>query len=834
MKISLNWVNEFVDITDYFAKPRELADALVAAGLEVEQIDNPGEGFHHVVVGHIVELGRHPNADKLTLCQVDTGEKMRRQIVCGAKNHKQGDKVVVAIPGAVLPGDFAIKISKIRDVESQGMLCSESELAFKEKSEGILILPADAPIGEPFAKYWGLDDVVFEISITPNRADCLSHLGLAREIACVLNRPLRSASESKRAAAKSAHDAAAKARKNAVAVNVRDSNLCQRYCGRSVFGVKVGPSPAWMKRRLESLGVNSVNNVVDVTNYVMLERGQPLHAFDLACLRGEKTGSPQIIVTRAQSGEKFKTFDGTELTLTGEELTIRDADRAVALAGVIGGPNSGVSETTQDVFLEAAYFSPKGVRRTSRAHALETDSSYRFARGVDIEATLEAMNRACDLFHDLAGGTPSSDFVDVYPNPARRPSIVVRYENLSQRLGYSVDKADLGKILERLQCTVKEKGQNEITVEPPSFRVDLEIEMDIVEEYGRLNGYDKIPETFPVLCERPTDHAKSYRSEFVVREQLVREGFFEARNYAFLNPRWQSEFVDVARFGKMGLALDGEPVNVRNPLSEETSVMRMSLIPGLIHNLLHNEHRGVSHGRLFEIGRVFVKSADAKAADVESLAGFREPHRLAMLAWGYERGLWQKSDHPAVFDLKAAIESLIGHLNGRVEIQKWQGEANPPAFLHPGQTATVFYEGRTIGFLGSLHPMLRELHKIRSDAAIAELDVTALMRGQPRVAKIKSISKFPSVERDFSLVVRDSVTAGELVKEAEKAVGPLLQAVEVFDVFRGAGVPEGCQSVSIRLVLQDLNATLTEETLKTTTQTVLQRLGQKFDAKVRT
>ncbi len=824
MKISLNWVNEFVDIADFLTKPRELADVLVTAGLEVEQIENPGETFHHVVVGRIVELGRHPNADKLTLCQVDTGEKIHRQIICGAKNHRQGDKVVVATPGAVLPGDFAIKISKIRDVESQGMLCSESELGFKDESEGILLLPADAPVGESFANYWGLDDVLFDISITPNRADCLSHLGLAREISCLLNRPLKpfSVRTPKKMSSK----------RNLVSVEVLDTDLCQRYCGRSVFGVKIGPSPAWLRQRLESLGVNSVNNAVDVTNYVMLELGQPLHAFDLARLRGDqmrgdKNAAPKITVVRATANEKFKTFDGTELTLSGEELTIRDSERAVALAGVIGGLNSGVSETTQDIFLESASFSQKGVRRTSRRHAIETDSSYRFSRGVDVDATLEAMNRACQLLSEVAGGEPATDFVDVYPNPAKRPQIWVRRQTLSDRLGYPVDMADFLGVLKRLQCHVKETakgaGQDQVTVEPPSFRVDLEIEMDLVEEYGRLNGYDKIPETFPILRERPSDHAESYVHEEVLREQLVREGFFEARNYAFLNSKWQTEFIDQAAFAKSGLELGGAPVAVRNPLSEETGTMRLSLVPGLVGNLLHNEHRGVHYGRLFEIGRVFVK-ADSPDAP------YREPHRLAFMVWGHEQGLWQKPDHPVVFDLKSAITTLVEHLNGRIEIRKMDS----PSFLHPGQSATLFYEGRVIGFFGSLHPLVRERHKIRSDVAIAEIDLTALMRGQPRTSKIKPISKFPSVERDFSLVVRDSVTAGELVRETEKAAGELLQAVVVFDVFRGAGVPEGCQSVSIRLTLQDFNATLSEDSLKVLTQNVLHRLGQKFDAKVRT
>ena len=826
MKLSLKWINEFVDIADYMSKPRELAEWLIKAGLEVEQIEDPAGSFHHVVVGHIVELGKHPNADKLTRCQVDTGEKTHRQIVCGAKNHKQGDKVVVATPGAVLPGNFAIKISKIRGIESQGMLCSESELGFKEKSEGILILPKDAPIGVPFAEFQGLDDVIFDLSITPNRADCLSHLGLAREISCLLDRPLKPVSTKPKNTVRAG--AGKSGAKNKVAVEVRDSELCPRYSGQTIFGVKVGPSPAWLKQRLESLGVNSVNNVVDVTNYVMLERGQPLHAFDLAQLRGQK-----ITVARSTPNEKFKTFDGTELTLSGEELTIRDNERAVALAGVIGGVNSGVSNSTRDVFLEAAYFNPKGVRRTSRRLAVDTDSAYRFARGVDINGVIEAMARASELLCELAGGESSADHVDVYPKPAPQPRIVVRQQKLSERLGYEVKMADFVRVVKRLHCTVKDEPKagagdrvtgEQVNIVPPSFRVDLEIEMDLVEEYGRLNGYDKIPETFPVLRERPTDHAASYVGEERVRDQLVREGFFEARNYAFLSPKWQSEFVD-----STGAA---QVVRVRNPLSEETSAMRMSLLPGLVQNLIYNEHRGLHFGRLFEAGRVFVKedSPTDDKGDYLPVPGFHEPHRLALIAWGHCQGLWQKSTHPVVYDLKSALVELANSLGGRIEVRS----GSTPAFLHPGQSAQLFNAGRAIGFFGSLHPQIRDRYKIRSDTAVAELDLGALLHRVSKAGtKVKAISKFPSVERDFSLVVSDSVIAGDIVRETEKVAGALLQEVEVFDVFRGTGVAEGHQSVSIRVVLQDIESTLSEERLQAFAKSLLERLEQKFAAKIR-
>ncbi|MCB0349873.1 MAG: phenylalanine--tRNA ligase subunit beta, partial [Bdellovibrionales bacterium] len=588
MKISLSWINEYVDVKDFFKKPEELASLLTGAGLEVEGYEDPSKKFNHVVIGHIVELGKHPNADKLTLCQVDTGAGQPHQIVCGAQNHKQGDKVIVALPGAVLPGNFAIKLSKIRDVESQGMLCSESELGLKDQSEGIVILPKDAKVGQSYAEYSGACDIIFEINVTPNRADCLSHVGLAREISCLLDRPLKLPEAKIKTGAKKTKDH--------IDVKLVNAELCPRYAGRSIFGVQVGASPAWLKNRLLAVGLNSINNVVDVTNFVMMEYGQPLHAFDAKNLKGEK-----IIVDMAKQNEKFKSLDGTVIELSGEELTIRDGETAVALAGVVGGLNSGVTEKTEEIFLEAAHFNPRGVRRTSRKHGIDTDSGQRFSRGTDPENVLEAMNRAAALIQELAGGEVAKDFYDLYPKPHARTPIKVRKQILEERLGYAVDMSDFNKWMKRLHCKTKVSGDT-VTVEAPPFRFDIEIEMDLVEEYARLNGYDKIPESFPALQVRPTDSALSYINEQRAGELFKNEGYLEARNYNFLSPKWQSELIDEKQYAKLGLAAGGEAVNIKNPLSEETSQMRQSLLPGLLTNLIHNFSHGALDGRLFETG----------------------------------------------------------------------------------------------------------------------------------------------------------------------------------------------------------------------------------------
>jgi phenylalanyl-tRNA synthetase beta chain len=431
MKISLNWLNDHIDLSDYRERAGEIAALLTAAGLEVEAVEDKSALFRHVVVGRIAQLDRHPNADRLTVCQVDVGEGSLRQIVCGAKNHKAGDKVVVTLPGAVLPGDFAIKKSKIRDVESLGMLASESELGLKKESEGILILPADAPVGEPFAKYFGLDDVTFEINVSPNRADCLSHLGLARELSALLGRPLKTAGVELKTSARLST-------KSAIGLEVHDTQLCPRYSARLVDGVKIGPSPAWLRMRLESVGLNPINNVVDVTNFIMMDLGQPLHAFDAARLQGKK-----IIVAKAEAGEKFKTLDGSELTLSGDELTIRDGERAVCIAGAIGGLNSGVTDSTTSVLIESAHFAMDSVRKTARRHGLQTDSAYRFSRGTDPSGVIRALERASALIQEVSGGEIAADFWDEYPHPRAARPITVSAAYVSQRLGYPVEAAGL-------------------------------------------------------------------------------------------------------------------------------------------------------------------------------------------------------------------------------------------------------------------------------------------------------------------------------------------------------------------------------------------------------
>ncbi len=815
MKISLKWLSDYINISEYFANPQELANKLTAGGLEVEAIHNLAKQFENVVVGHILEKGQHPNADRLSLCQVTTGEGRLHQIVCGAQNHKQDDRVVVALPGAVLPGDFQIKKSKIRGVESGGMLCSEKELGLPESGvDGIVILPRDAKIGQPFAEYMGFDDIVFELKVTPNRADCLSHLGLAREIATLLKREVKTPSEK----LKTGTNASTKS----IALEVKDTDLCPRYTGRVVKGVKVGPSPNWLKKRLESVGMNSINNVVDVTNYVMMELGQPLHAFDTSMLKGKK-----IVVAKATAGEKFVALDDKEIKLKGEELTIRDGEGAVALAGVIGGKNSGINESTTEVFIESAYFAPSHVRKVSRSFAIDTDSGYRFSRGVNPEMAPVARDRAAQLIQEVAGGEIASDSYDIYPKPFERGEIKITLETLTQRLGYEVKSAEFEEWMKLLGCTVNQAGAGAWSIQPPLSRVDLSMDMDLVEEFARLHGYQHIPETLKPSDVAPSNHAPEYLLNQKIRRVFVAEGFSQAINYAFIGNKYQSEVLgDVERFKYFGLRSVAQAIPLLNPLNEELGVMRTALTPGLLKNVLHNARFGVTAGQLFEIGFAHFKSDDGS---------YGQEARLALALWGAPSGLWQKqAQAPAVFRLKAHLEAALSKLG----FAKWtwtqsKDSKNIPEFLHPGQTATLTIEGKPVGFVGTLHPSLSGEWKMRDECAIAELNLERLSSTLARSPKFKQISKQPAVDRDLAFVMPKDLASSAVEEVIRKTGGPLLKELFVFDVFEGGQLQPSQRSVAYRLIFQDANATLEDAQVNTLKDQIVAAVAQKYSVTLR-
>ena len=529
MKFSLKWLGDFIEVKQFFNEPEILAQTLTQAGLEVDAFEDQKAQFENLVVAQIESVEKHPQADRLTICKVSTGDKSH-SIICGAKNHKVGDKVVLAKPGAILPGDFKIKKSRIRGVESEGMLASRSELGFdpKDEEKGIWIFPEEAKTGESFAKQKGLEDVVFNISVPPNRSDCLSHKGLAREISCLFSIPFSIKKFSIQG------DATISVQKS-IPVEVKDSRSCPRYCGRLIEGVTVRESPLWLKNRLQSLGLKSINNVVDITNFVLWDRGQPLHAFDRDKIQ-------TLIVDQSQKSDHLLTLDESEVTLTGEELTIRDKDKVLALAGIIGGMDSCITKETKNIFIESAFFVPEKIRRTARRFGLETDSSYRFARGIDPLAVKEAMDLACLLIQKSAGGKISEDFYDIHRELAKPAKIKISLEDLETRLGYKVSPSHFPDWMKRLGCEVKSQN-SAFEVLAPSYRQDLKIKEDLIEEFARLEGYDKIPERFAPSIYMPKDSDSHFLNSQKLIHFLSGKGWYQAINYSFCNPSYYKEFL---------------------------------------------------------------------------------------------------------------------------------------------------------------------------------------------------------------------------------------------------------------------------------------------------
>lgn len=817
MKISMNWLNEYVDLSAYKDQPLKLAEKLTFAGLEVESVEDLSLPFRNVYVGQLLSVEPHPNADRLTQCQVTTGEGVVHPIVCGARNHKKGDKVVVALPGAVLPGDFKIKESKIRGAESKGMLCSEKELNLSEESEGILILPAEAPVGEKFSSYYALDDVIFDINVTANRGDGLSHYGIAREIAALTGEKLRPLDTDFSAYAMAASTS------EKMKVELKQPEACPRYAGVWIKNLQVKDSPSWLQSKLKKLGMAPINNVVDITNYVLWAVGQPLHAFDLAHLKGET-----ISVDYASEGEKFVTLTGEELSLKAEHLTIRDSKGPIALAGVMGGQDSGVTESTTEVFLEAAYFKPQLVRRASRYYGIESDSAYRFARGVNVDGVVEGLKLAARLMGELAGGQVSKDWVDLYPQALEPITVTLSKEHFKERLGWEPDFDKAQSVWRALSFQV-ETGPESFKVTAPSFRTDISVPEDLIEEYARVVGYQNIPEALPPLDQAPTLNDQTYQMARKSASLWAAEGFLEVKNYAFDAGRELRAFVGeekkLAEAGLKGLGLKW--AELQNPLSEDLGTLKPFLSLGVLKNALHNVRRGRSFGRLFEISPVVYGRA-------EEGGEYKEGLNLAALQWGQLDGLWApKEPAPVVFELKAAVENFLLGLGAKSWSFQQLSEDAAPDYLHPGQTAALVCEGRKVGVLGTLHPLVQEEKKLRAPAALLELDLMEVFRGRPRVTKFKPLSKFPSVPRDLAFVLPDDVSAAEVAQQIQKTAGQLCRQVRVFDVYTGASLGPGKKSYAFEMIFQDEAKTLDEATIQELQTKIIEQVSDKFNASLR-
>lgn len=806
MIVTYNWLKEFVDF-DFTVD--ELSHRLTMAGLEVDFLEKIGEDLDAVVVGRLLAVGAHPEADRLTLCQVDVGNEIL-QIVCGARNHKSGDYVAVAQIGALLPGDFKIKKSKIRGVESQGMLCSEKELGLAAEAEGILILPAGLPLGTPVFAALGLKDARFELGLTPNRPDCLSVVGVAREVAAMagqsLRLPIPILNESGTSNA------------SVTSVTIEDPDLCPRYAARLIRGVKIGPSPQWLVRRLESVGQRSINNVVDVTNYVLMELGHPLHAFDFNLLRGGR-----IIVRAAVEGESFATLDSQMRQLKKSDLTICDAVGPVALAGIMGGENSEIQPQTTDILLESAYFNPAVIRRTSKRLGMHTESSHRFERGADIDMVPLALDRAAALIVEVAGGSVLAGRIDAYPQKIEERRLTISDRRTREILGIDLGLERIAFILSSIGLTVlppaidmEHNGVLQVLV--PTFRPDLEREIDLIEEVARLNGYDAIPETMPVS--RIVNQRLSPRHALAakVRNLMVASGSVETINYSFIHP---------GVWNKLGLAADDSrriTVKVNNPLTEDQSVMRTTLIPSLLETAVRNLSYRSRDLRLFELRPVFIPR------NGEELPA--EPLRLGVLLCGRrDPDNWaQGAELVDFFDLKGIFEVIAEVL--RVPQLRWEMDAGE-TFLHPGKSAVVYSRNQRLGVIGEVHPHTLAAFAIDTPLYIAEFDLEALFSVAGHFSGIKPLSRFPDLTRDSALLVAEEVSAARLFELFTKIKSKDAEELILFDLYRGKGIDPGLKSMAIRVRYRSPERTLTDEEVNRAHGKLIETLCKELNAKIR-
>ena len=838
MKTTLNWLKQYVEF-DW--PPEELAERLTMLGIEVEGIHKLGGEFEGIVVAQVVARDKHPNADKLSVCRVNDGHG-ERQIVCGAQNFKPGDKVPLILPGHTLPVQpgqepFTIKVGKLRGVESRGMMCSPKELGLSEDAAGLLILRQDAPVGQPFAQYLGRpgSDVVYDLEITPNRPDLNSVIGIAREISALTGTPLR-LPELGTGEAAGRSDTRPQARaEDLVAVRLEDPELCPRYTARIVGGVKIGPSPDWLKSTLEKVGIRTISNVVDVTNYVMLEIGQPLHAFDCRLLA--KTGpdaKPTVVVRHATEGEKFTTLDGQQRTLTRQMLLIADETKAVALAGIMGGQNSEINAKTVDVLIESAYFKPQNIRFTSKKLELRTESSYRFERGSDIAICDWASRRAAQLILETAGGTLAQGLVDAYPAPVQPGHIELRPQKVNELLGLNLRPEEIEASLGRLGLKTLGRKPRPLDAQPaapepitfriPTFRVDLKREVDLTEEVARLYGVDRIPATPPrgAIGSNAFDAVHDALAE--ARRILAGLGLFEAQGQTLIS--------DTA--AKL-IAAD-TLVFLANPLSSDMNVLRPSLLPGLLDALRHNLSRKNEDAALFELGRVF--SAAPGLTDVglpreRSVPGLREERRLALALTGRRNPLfWSGEDREAkfdLFDLKGFLEEFLDQfgLRGTVYARRPEGTA---LFT---ESATVHLGKFQIGQLGQLHPSLAKSYDLRDAVLLAELDLDLLLARRNTARSFKALPAFPSIRRDIAILVPEATTHDAVLQAVKEAKPANLESVELFDVFRGRNVPPGQKSMAYAFTYRSPERTLTDAEANAAHEQLVARLKQRLQAVVR-
>lgn len=790
MKVSENWLREWVNpslATD------EIASQLTMAGLEVDGIEDLTPSFSKVVVGEITAIEQHPDADKLRVCQVSDGESIS-QVVCGAPNARLGIKIPFAQVGAVLPGNFKIKKAKLRGVESFGMLCAETELEIGTDNDGIMELPLDAPVGKAIAEYLDLNDKVIELDITPNRGDCFSMLGVAREMGVLNHLDVVVPDTTEVASVNS----------DTFTVALSASEDCPNYAGRVIRNVDMSvPSPLWMQEKLRRAGLRSIDAVVDVTNYVLLELGQPMHAFDLAKLNGS------IDVRFAKTGEKLTLLDDQEIELKEGSLVIADQSGPQALAGIMGGKSTSVTSATKDVFLESAFFTPHLIAGRARSYGLHTDTSLRYERGVDFAGQTRAIERATALLLAIVGGEPGPviEVTDEASLPDRSP-VTLRKARISRVLGLEFTDAEVEENLARLGMDVEATSEG-WTVNPPSWRFDIAIEADLLEELARLYGYNRLPVAAPTVALSLKEGDESKVELSTLRDDLISRGYSEAITYSFIAPELLAKFEP-----------DATPVELINPISADMAVMRTSLWPGLVSTITHNLNRQQESLSFFESGLRFVKTGDNLVQD-KMLAG-------AICGWREAENWVNKPAKVDFYDIKGDVEALLSHT---CDAQAFSFEVRQHSALHPGQSAAIVKEGKVVGWVGAMHPQLQQQLDLSETVFLFELELAVIQTA--KLPEFSELSKFPEVRRDIAVIVDEAVTSDQVMNVIRKEGGGKLTDLTLFDIYRGKGIEIQRKSLAMGLTFRDSSRTLKDEEINKIIDQVVESLSASCGATLR-
>ncbi len=806
MLVSMKWLKELVDVD---LPIEELVDLLDMTGTAVADVKTTGADFAGVVVGAVLTKEPHPDADKLSYCTVDIGAEDPLRIVCGATNFEVRDRVPVACVGTTLPGGFTIKKAKLRGLTSEGMMCSAPELGLAGDGSGLLVLPPDAPVGMPFDEYRGTADTVIELEVTPNRPDCLSMIGVAREIGAITGKAVRFLA--------SAPPDSGEPIARSVSVEIADPDLCPRYTARLIRGVKIGPSPEWLAERVAAAGARPVNNIVDITNYVMFELGQPLHAFDFATLatRDDRT---TVTVRRASAGERLTTLDGAERTLGPDMLVIADDSGPIALAGVMGGESTEVTGQTVDILLESACFDPGSVSLTSRSLGLISEASTRFERGADPNGCVAALDRAAELMASIAAGEVAPGIVDVYPEHVSPIELAVRIDRMNSLCGTSILAEEAAGILSALGLMVEavHGASDTLRVTVPTYRPDLVREIDLIEEVVRVWGMERVESTLPGGRGRVGHLTAHQRWVRRIDATMRAAGLNETMTYAFVDPE------DLGRT-RMSLGEDERFVELTNPMSAEQAVMRWSLLPGLLRSVSYNQRRGVSDVHLYETGTVFSTSEGRKLP--------REHLSLAcVLAGSWERPGWHGEPHPLdFFDGKGALEALALDLG----LDRWSVRAADFAWLQAGRSAEIVLRGSVVGWIGEVDPLVAEEFEAEVPVVAFELDADALMAAARTSRTYIEVPRYPAVTFDVAFVVAEPVTVEEVELVIRKAGGRLLDSVRLFDVYRGSGVAGGSKSLAWALSYRAPDRTLTDDEVRPVHEKLLKNVCGSVGAELR-